>query len=90
VTAQGRGIQCAISPDARMLAFGEAAEVTLVDARAGTVLAHLVGAQAGGYTPGLTFSPDGKHLAVLWDDGQLSLWDLGRLQGELRAEGLAW
>jgi WD40 repeat protein len=54
------------------------------------VLAHLVGAQAGGYTPGLTFSPDGKHLAVLWDDGQLSLWDLGRLQGELRAEGLAW
>jgi WD40 repeat protein len=90
VTAQGRGIQCAISPDGRMLAFGEAAEVTLVDARAGTVLAHLVGAQAGGYTPGLTFSPDGKHLAVLWDDGQLSLWDLGRLQGELRAEGLAW
>lgn len=90
VSAQGRGIQCAISPDARTVAFGEAAKVTLVDARDGTVRAHLVGAQAGSYTPGLTFSPDGQHIAVLWDDGQLSLWDLGRLQGELRTEGLAW
>jgi WD40 repeat protein len=90
VTAEGRGIQCAISPDGRTLAFGEAAKITLVDAREGTVLAHLVGAQTGSYTPGLTFSPDGQHIAVLWDDGQLSVWDLGRLQAELRAEGLAW
>jgi WD40 repeat protein len=90
VKAQGRGSQCAISPDGRTLAFSEGTVVCLVNAGDGSVLANLVGAQAGGYAPGLTFSPDGNRLAVFWDDGQLSIWDLGKLQADLRLEGLAW
>jgi WD40 repeat protein len=90
VKVQGRGIQCAISPDGRTLAFGEGTNVCLVNARDGSVLAHLVGAQAGSYIPGLTYSPDGNQLAVFWDDGELSIWNLGKLQTELRSDGLAW
>jgi eukaryotic-like serine/threonine-protein kinase len=87
---QGRGIQCAISPDGKTLAFGDGTAVWIVNAADGSMLARLVGAQSGAYLPGLTFSPDGKRLALFWDDGQLSVWDLGRLQEELRAFGLGW
>ncbi len=87
---QGRGVQCAISPDGRTLAFGQGTTVWLVDASSGLVLAHLVGAQAGGYAPGLTYSADGNRVAVLWDDGQLSIWDLQKLKSELSPAGLAW
>ena len=33
-------------------------------------------------------SPDGRKLAVMWDDGSLDLWDLAKLRAELAALGI--
>ena len=33
-------------------------------------------------------SPDGRKLAVMWDDGSFDLWDLARLREELAALGI--
>jgi WD40 repeat protein len=87
---QGRGTQCAISPDGRMLAFCEGTQCWLVNAADGSVLAHLEGAQGGTYVPGLEFSPDGNQLALWWETGQLTMWDLVRLRSELNLRGLDW
>ena len=32
-------------------------------------------------------SPDGRKLAVMWDDGSFDLWDLAKLRDELAALG---
>jgi WD40 repeat protein len=87
---QGMEHQCAISPDGSTLAFGVGPRVWLVATADGSVLAHLEGAQGGTYLPGLTFSPDGSRLALLWETGQLTVWDLANLRAELRSRGLDW
>jgi WD40 repeat protein len=87
---QGRGTQPAIAPDNRLIAFGCGDMVELVSAADGSVLAHLQSPQSGTYLPGLTFSPDGATLALWWENGQLTLWDLRRLRGELATRGLDW
>jgi Tol biopolymer transport system component len=33
-------------------------------------------------------SPDGKRLAVMWDDGSFDLWNLAALNSELDALGI--
>ena len=33
-------------------------------------------------------SPDGRRLAVMWDDGSFDLWDLAKLREELAALGI--
>ncbi|MBA2433464.1 MAG: hypothetical protein H0V56_15335, partial [Chthoniobacterales bacterium] len=33
-------------------------------------------------------SPDGRRLAVMWDDGSFDLWDLAQLKQELAALGM--
>ncbi len=90
VKIQGRGTQCAISPDGRTVAFCAGTQCWLVDATDGSVLAHLEGAQGGTYIPGLAFSPDGTRLALWWETGQLTVWDLVRLRSELKSRGLDW
>jgi WD40 repeat protein len=87
---QGRGIQCALSRDGRTIAFGAGVQTWLVNAADGSVLAHLESAQGGTYIPGLAFSPDGNELAVWWDNGQLTVWDLALLHQELKPRGLDW
>ncbi|HZZ58013.1 MAG TPA: protein kinase [Opitutaceae bacterium] len=87
---QGREVQPAISPDGQCIAFAADTDVTLVDARTGSVLAALRSPQGGTYVPGLTFSPDGTRLALLWETGQLTVWDLARLRRALAGRGLAW
>ena len=87
---QGREEQCAVAPDAQAIAFGVGNRVWLVRAADGAVLAHLEGAQGGSYIPGLAYSPDGTHLALLWETGALTMWDLEGLRAELRSRGLDW
>jgi WD40 repeat protein len=87
---QGRGVQCSISRDGRTIAFGAGTQTWLVNAADGAVLAHLESAQGGNYIPGLTFSQDGNELAVWWDNGQITVWDLALLHKELRDRGLDW
>jgi WD40 repeat protein len=88
--AQGRGTQPAFCPDGSCIAFGEGAVACLVRVSDGAVLAHLQSSQGGTYLPGLTFSPDGTHLALWWETGQLTLWDIGALRRELAGRGLDW
>jgi len=87
---QGRGTQLAISRDGSLIAFGVGDEVYLVRASDGSEVAHLNSPQSGTYLPGLTFSPDGTHLALWWENGQLTLWDLRTLRSELANRGLDW
>jgi WD40 repeat protein len=87
---QGRGIQPAFCPDGSCIAFGEGDVVCLVRAADGAVLAHLQSPQGGTYIPGLVFSPDGRHLALWWENGQLTIWDLRALRQELAARHLDW
>ncbi len=87
---QGRGIQAAFCPDGDCIAFGVGGGVVIVRVSDGTILAHLVAAQGGTYLPGLAFSPDGSHLALWWENGQLTLWDMRALRAELARRGLDW
>jgi WD40 repeat protein len=87
---QGREYQCAISPDGATVAFGVGRQVWLVRPADGSVLAHLQCPQGGTYIPGLAFSPDGARLALWWETGQLTVWDLGRLREELKSRKLDW
>jgi WD40 repeat protein len=87
---QGRGSQPAFSPDGTLLAVGVESVVHLVRVSDGSVVAHLQSPQTGTYLPGLTFSPDGSHLALWWENGQLTLWDLHGLRLELAKRGLDW
>jgi len=90
IDVQGRGNQPAFSPDGRCIAVGYGDTVFLVRTADGGVLAHLQSPQGGTYLPGLVFSPDGTHLALWWENGQLTIWDLSALRGELAARGLDW
>jgi WD40 repeat protein len=87
---RGREFQCAISPNGRIAAFGTGVQAWLVDTVDGSVLAHLQAAQGGSYMPGLAFSPDGSRLALWWETGQLTVWNLEQLRKELRSRGLDW
>jgi hypothetical protein len=40
--------------------------------------------------PRLQQRADGLHLALWWENGQLTIWDLRALRGELAARGLDW
>jgi WD40 repeat protein len=88
--AQGRATQPAFCPDGSCIAFGEGDMVCLVRVADGAVLSHLQAPQGGTYIPGLAFSPDGSHLALWWETGQLTLWDLRALRRELAGRGLDW
>jgi eukaryotic-like serine/threonine-protein kinase len=87
---QGRGTEAAFCPDGSCIAFGDGDTACLVRVADGAVLAHLQSPQGATYLPGLTFSPDGSHLALWWENGQLTLWDLRALRRELAARGLDW
>lgn len=87
---QGRGTEAAFCPDGSCIAFGEGDAICLVRVADGGVLAHLKSPQGGTYLPGITFSPDGSRLALWWETGQLTLWDLRSLRRELAARGLDW
>jgi WD40 repeat protein len=87
---QGRGCQSAFNPDGTLLAVGVGSLVSLIRVSDGSVMAHLQSPQTGTYLPGLTFSPDGNHLALWWENGQLTLWDLQAMRIELAKRGLDW
>jgi hypothetical protein len=38
----------------------------------------------------MTFSPDGRKLALLRRNAVLALWDVERLRAELESRGLGW
>jgi hypothetical protein len=43
-----------------------------------------------GYVTDMTFSPDGRKLALLRRNAVLALWDVERLRAELESRGLGW
>ena len=87
---QGRGSQAAFSPDGSVVAFGVGESAVLVGTKDGRILAHLRSPQEGTYIPGLAFSPDGDSLALWWENGQLTVWDIKALRTELSARRLDW
>jgi WD40 repeat protein len=90
------GSNCvAWSPDGKLLAVhvGKGGKISLLDARTGKVTAELIDASyqpsiGGPHNRGLSFSPDGKHLAVVVIHRDFSrpipptvrVWDLASLQ----------
>jgi tetratricopeptide (TPR) repeat protein len=62
--------------------------VRLVEVETGRVLAALEPPDPSGVNA-MSFSPDGRHLAVPQDDQRVHLWDLDAIRRELDALGLA-
>ncbi len=87
---RGRGTQAAFSPDGALIAFGVGDEAVLVRTSDGSEVAHLQSPQGGTYLPDLIFSPDGRQLALWWENGQLTLWNLRSLRTELASRGMDW
>lgn len=90
VDFQGAGKNAAFTRDGSLLAIAAGGVVGLVRAADGELLAHLETTRAGSYVPELAFSPDGGQLALCWENGLLTLWDLRTLRRELAARGLDW
>ncbi len=87
---QGAGKNAALSHDGTWLAVATGPQISLVRTADGAVVALLDTPQCGSYAPDLAFSPDGAHLAVCWENGLLTIWDLQTLRRELAARGLDW
>jgi WD40 repeat protein/lipoprotein NlpI len=65
----------AVSPDGKLLAAWDATEVKLWELPTGQLRGTIPG-QPGFHAGVLTFSPDGKTLALDSEDGSLRLWDV--------------
>jgi WD40 repeat protein len=76
------------SPDGRWIATALWGVIQLRDSSGAVVAAARQGNVNNRCS--VRFSPDGGHLALLWENGQLTLWDLRALRGELAARGLDW
>lgn len=87
---QGAGKNAAFSRDGAWLAVASGSVIALLRTADGEVLAHLETARGGTYVPDLAFSPDASRLALCWENGVFTLWDLRTLRRELSARGLAW
>jgi WD40 repeat protein len=80
----------AFSPDSAQIALVQNRDtVRLVEAISGNELATLVAPEAHDIG-GLTFSPDGTQLAVLYGPGPIQLWDLRLIRQELATMSLDW
>jgi WD40 repeat protein len=80
----------AVSPDGRWLAATQRdREVHLVDLATRKVVADFDGPGESGIIA-LAFSPDGNTLVIARDRGDLQLWPLPALRGELVKLGLDW
>jgi WD40 repeat protein len=79
----------AFSPDGRLLAGASRTHVVLWDVREGLEVARLRGGpprtQDLAFNPRVVWSADGKKLAASNWEGSVSIWDVGREQGERRA-----
>jgi len=80
----------AFAYDSPLLAVSEQDRVWLLDAEKGTPIAHLPPSFAGKHVQGLEFAPDDTQLAIWWDNGTLTRWDLKKLRQELTARRLSW
>lgn len=86
------------SPDARvafafssrLLAASEQSHVRLIDSESGQTIAHLPPFLPGSQLRGVEFSPIDSHLALWWDNGTLTLWNLNKLRQELGQRNLDW
>ncbi|MCC7485545.1 MAG: protein kinase [Burkholderiales bacterium] len=87
---QGAGKNAVFTRDGTLLAIAAGGVVGLVRTTDGELLAHLETTRSGSYVPELAFSPDGGQLALCWENGLLTLWDLRTLRRELAARGLDW
>ena len=78
------------SPGGRMLAITrQGHEVVLLDTRDWSRLATLrIGFQPAVQT--MTFSPDGRRLALVHNADEAEVWDLPRLRGQLGDLGVDW
>jgi WD40 repeat protein len=78
------------SSDGRWLAAAlQRRDISLIDTRAGRVVARLTNPSQGSVVSAL-FSPDGRYLAVTLADQSAQLWDLQTLRADLASSGLDW
>jgi WD40 repeat protein len=87
---QGAGKNAAFSRDGAWMAIARGAIVGLVRTSDGELVAQLETTRSGTYVPELAFSPDGSQLALCWENGLFTLWDLQALRQNLTARGLNW
>ncbi len=87
---QGAGKNAAFSRDGAWLAIARGGTIGVLRTADGELVAQLETARAGSYVPDLAFSPDGGQLALCWENGLFTLWDLRALRRELAARGLDW
>jgi WD40 repeat protein/tRNA A-37 threonylcarbamoyl transferase component Bud32 len=81
----------ALSPHGDLLAVFNEVETWLVRTADGELLAKLAEPPGTlGYVTDMTFSPDGRKLALLRRNAVLALWDVERLRAELESRGLGW
>ena len=74
--------------------FGELAAVTvnekvyLIHPATGAERGQIVSPSGNTSTARARLSPDGRRVAVMWDDGSFDLWDLARLREDLAVLGM--
>ena len=70
-TKQIKSLQ--FSPDGRLLASATAQTIVVLDVAGRRIVTSLCVAENGVY--GIAFAPDGRYLAAVSDDGQLTIWE---------------
>lgn len=87
---QGAGRNAALSRDGTWLAAARGAIVALLRRETGEIVAQLETPRTGSYAPELAFSPDASRLAIYWENGIFTVWDLGALRARLGGMDLDW
>ena len=81
----------ALSPDGSLLALFNEVDTYLIRTADGSVLTRLTEPPGTlGYVTDMAFSHDGRRLALLRRNAQLTLWDLTGLRQSLEPMNLGW
>jgi len=86
--AKSEGAVVSFSTDGELAAVTVNEKVYLIHPATGAERGLLVSPSGNTSTARVRLSPDGRCLAVMWDDASLDLWDLAQLRQELASLGI--